>query len=518
MTGDMITYHVTQGTQEWLDLRTKFHTASEANSMMGCSSYMSRTQLLDQKKSGIVAESTSYEKKLFAIGHKTEDMARPLVQDLIDDDLFQLVASKDDLLASFDGITLMGDIGFEHKIWNEKLAESVRNGQVPESHVWQLEQQLYVSGAEKIIFVVSDGTSEKFAYCWYESNPVKRKQLLAGWEKFNLDLKTHIVGEQKLEGNSPEELMQLSIHVTGSVTDSNLDIFELNALETIDNINTELESDQDFADAEKDVKWCKSAETAITNAKESILAQTADISAILTVLDNMSDKARSKRLTLEKLVKSQKENIKKLAITEGINEILEHIQAQKYQVNIAYCLDTAIKNKKTLSSIKESIFLEVTRTKAAIDIAIDKIENGINYINDNSEGYEFLFSDKQQLAESYSDEFLADEVQKRIESYKQEIAKNLEAESQLNKSKAEAEAARLIEQAKRQKSKKAEHPSPTVISASAFNDMLYFDHNILAEHLGYEPLDEYSYNHAATMIQSMIKHLTGLHAEISKEA
>lgn len=197
----MITHRIKQGTQEWLDLRAQFNTASEASAMMGCCAYLTRTQLLDQKKSGITPEPTYYEKQLFALGHKAEDMARPILESIIDDDLFQLVASRDNLLASFDGITLMGDVGFEHKIWNEKLAECVRNNQVPESHVWQLEQQLYVSGAEKILFVVSDGTPEKMVHCWYESDPVKRKQLLSGWDKFNEDLKTHIVGQEKVQGD-----------------------------------------------------------------------------------------------------------------------------------------------------------------------------------------------------------------------------------------------------------------------------------------------------------------------------
>ena len=59
---NMITHRIQQGTQEWLDLRAQFHTASEANAMMGACSHTTRTQLLDQKKTGITPEPSHYEK------------------------------------------------------------------------------------------------------------------------------------------------------------------------------------------------------------------------------------------------------------------------------------------------------------------------------------------------------------------------------------------------------------------------------------------------------------------------
>jgi hypothetical protein len=47
---------------------------------------------------------------------------------------------------------------FEHKQWNEELAASVRAGIVPDEHLPQCQQVLLVTGAEELIFVVSDGT------------------------------------------------------------------------------------------------------------------------------------------------------------------------------------------------------------------------------------------------------------------------------------------------------------------------------------------------------------------------
>lgn len=526
--GTMITHRIKQGTQEWLDLRAQFHTASEANAMMGCCSHTSRTQLLDQKKSGITPEPSNYEKHLFALGHKLEDMARPIVESIIDDDLFQLVATKNNLLASFDGITLMGDIAFEHKMWNEKLAECVRNNQVPDTHVWQLEQQLYVSDAEKILFVISDGTTENMVHCWYESDPIKRKQLLAGWEKFNEDLKTHVVGQVKVEGKSIDQLMQLSIQVQGTVLASNLTVFTTNAIETIEAINTDLVTDQDFADAEKAVKWCKGSETALVDAKANVLSQSADINTILCALDEIGEKVRSKRLVLEKLVKNQKEQLKQNLILEAKNEILEYTQSREYQVSVTYGLELAIKGKKTLSSISDAIFLEVSRTKAAIDMLVEQIQSGIAYINEHAKGYDFLFNDKEKLAETYSGEYLVEAVKYRIDCFDQQqkekaAAQALEAENQVSE-KARIEAERLINQANKQKEKEkaakrkinTNDNDDSGITCDQLDAQLHFNHNQLATHLGHTVKDSYTNDEAAHMIKDMIEYLTNVHSEFSK--
>ncbi|MFT0547892.1 hypothetical protein ACMHYO_16375 [Allopusillimonas ginsengisoli] len=48
-----------------------------------------------------------------------------------------------------DGLTMLGDIVFEHKLWNEELAEQVRAGNLDPHYYWQLEQQLYVAEASR---------------------------------------------------------------------------------------------------------------------------------------------------------------------------------------------------------------------------------------------------------------------------------------------------------------------------------------------------------------------------------
>ena len=60
-----ITHNCQQGSAEWLQLRTKFFTASEASAMMGASKYQTRTALLRAKSTGIVEDVDAGKQRLF---------------------------------------------------------------------------------------------------------------------------------------------------------------------------------------------------------------------------------------------------------------------------------------------------------------------------------------------------------------------------------------------------------------------------------------------------------------------
>lgn len=258
-------YHnLAQGSQEWHALRASFFTASEAPAMMGASPKVSRTELLRMKATGSEREFSDWvQRNLFDKGHEYEALARPIVEDTIGDELFPTTGTKEidglSLLASFDGLTMLGDVVYEHKMWNESLAQSVRDNALSDEYKWQLDQQLLLSGAEKAIFVVSDGTTENMVYMEYQPDQKRFGQLIAGWKQFAEDLANYTPTEQKAEaiGRTPENLPALLIEMSGTVTSSNLAEFKTHALEVLGSINRNLKTDQDFADAEKTVKWCK---------------------------------------------------------------------------------------------------------------------------------------------------------------------------------------------------------------------------------------------------------------------
>lgn len=114
-------HNVAQGSAEWLALRAKFRTASEAPAMMGASKYQSRTDLLMAKKTGITPDVTPSQQFIFDKGHATEAMARPLAEALIGEELYPIVATEGNLLASMDGATTDSF----HSLCSNKVSPSI---------------------------------------------------------------------------------------------------------------------------------------------------------------------------------------------------------------------------------------------------------------------------------------------------------------------------------------------------------------------------------------------------------
>lgn len=184
--------NVQPNTQAWLDLRKNYDTASEASAALGVSKYTSRTSLMRQKATGTSEEVGSAKQMVFDRGHQAEELARPLAEEIIGEALYPITATLEvdgiKLLASLDGSTMDEECLWEHKLWSESLAADVRNESLPAHYTIQMDQQLLVSGAKKCLFMVSDGTKEKMAWCWYSTNPEKQATLIAGWKQFRADL------------------------------------------------------------------------------------------------------------------------------------------------------------------------------------------------------------------------------------------------------------------------------------------------------------------------------------------
>lgn len=238
----METVNLIQGSPEWLQFRKEHYPASEAPAMMGEAKYEPKTpENLALTRLGLrTFEVSDYQQKIFDDGHETEENARPLVEQLIGEPLANVTCRKDmqelalGLSASLDGINFGGDIIFEHKIWNKEIAEMIAKGQLSPYYTWQLEQQLFVSGAKKVIFVTSDSfkispedlearkdelamyssevhtaddgskfhyAANDFAWIQYTPQPGKVDELIAGWEKFE-----EVVSEVLVEDETWDEV------------------------------------------------------------------------------------------------------------------------------------------------------------------------------------------------------------------------------------------------------------------------------------------------------------------------
>lgn len=407
-------HNVVQGSAEWHALRAQHFTASEAPAMMGASKYQTRTDLLAIKKTGITPDVTHSQQFIFDKGHATEALARPLTEALIGEELYPIVATKGNLLASMDGATMLGETLFEHKLWNESVVAQVKAGDLAPHYYWQLEQQLLVSGAERVIFVCSDGTAENFVHMEYRPVAGRATQLIEGWKQFEADLASFEMADAPsiVVGKAPDELPALRIELTGMVTASNLKVFEDSALAVIDSVKTTLSTDQDFADAKKAVKWCSDVEEAVSVAKKQALSQTQSIDELFSSLDRISAHARETRLKVDKLVKAQellvKTNIKQkaeLALADhiaAINKTLGKVMLPPVVSDFA----GAMKNKRTIASLQDAVDTELARAKIDASQAAESIRLNLTSLAELAVDYAFLFSDVQQLVTKANDDLV----------------------------------------------------------------------------------------------------------------
>ena len=475
-------HNVVQGSPEWLALRLDHFTASEAPAMMGCSKYQTRTELLALKKTGIAPEIDAFTQKNFDRGHATEAMARPIIEEMIGEELYPVVGTDGELLASMDGMTMLGDVLFEHKLWNADLVKQVMIGELEPQYYWQLEQQLLVSGAEHVVFVCSDGTRENMVCMDYRAVPGRAETLLAGWKQFKQDLAEFTVPALKVveaSGKSPDSLPALRIEVTGMVTNSNLAAFKSHALSVIGSINRDLVTDQDFADAEQTVKWCKDVEDRLKAAKQHALSQTASIDELFRTLDDIGEEARVTRLDLDKLVKAMKENRRLEILNQAAAALQDHLTVVNKRLGKcaihSYRADFAgaMKGKRTIATLQDAADSELARAKIEINEKADAISYNLETYKENAAGFDFLFSDLQDIIGKQSEDFCS-LVRMRIADHKDAESKRLDAErariraeeqakaEREAKAKQDAETARLeAEQLEVERKAKAEQEAMT---------------------------------------------------------
>lgn len=433
--------NLVQGSPEWHAARATRMTASEAPAMMSATKKMSRNELLKAKSLGTEKEVSEYVQKfLFDKGHEMEASARPLVEEIVGEELFPTTGETEDgeYLASFDGMTMLGDILFEHKMWNEALAEAVRKGKLPAEYYWQLEHQLMVADeAEKVIFVVSDGTKDNFEYMWYTPVRGRRNKLIKGWEQFKADLAEFEPAPAKEEvvAEKPSELPTLMISVDGEVKSSNLATYKDTALAFVKSINTDLQTDQDFANAEELVKFCRKAEGELDTAKKHALAQTQSIDTLFNAIDELKEQLRGKRLQLDKLVKSRKDeirgDIKKVALeklqkhVDGLNEGLGDFQVPMPDVDFA----SVMKGKKTVDGLQGAVDDHLAQVKIELnDLHVQVMMNWQAYLKEVDSDLKFLFPDIKDLALKDNDSFSAI-VKQRLTEHELAEQKRKQAET-----------------------------------------------------------------------------------------
>lgn len=434
-------HNLTQGSAEWLAYRANHFNASDAPAMLGISPYKTRSELLRELSTGQTTDVDPATQRRFDDGHRFEALARPLAEKIIGEDLYPVTGSEGRLSASFDGLTMAEDTAFEHKTLNDGLRYTSwdeGNGQhLPAHYQAQMEQQLLVSGAERVLFMASKWQGDDLVeerHCWYASDPALRARIVSGWAQFEQDLQAYVAPEVIVPAKAAPQmaLPSVIINVNGAVKlVDNLDKFGAALTAYIEQINKKPETDQDFADLEATVKILKASEEALDAAEAGALAQTDSIDAMRKTVALYRDTARTNRLLVEKLVKAEKENRRNKLVSDASTALSDHLKGlnerlgKPYMPAIQADFQGVIKGLKSLDSMKDKLDTEVARCKIAANEAADRIQANLTTLRELAGEHTFLFADTAQLVLKGNDD-LTVLVKSRIAEHKAAEAKREE--------------------------------------------------------------------------------------------
>lgn len=434
-----------QGTPEWHAHRATLRNASDAPAMMGASPYVTRAELVRQYATGVQREIDEQTQRVFDRGHEVEPALRACAERLIGEDLYPVTGVSDDgyLGASFDGVTMDESIIFEAKQSNASKEAAVMDGSIPDADYWQIVQQFAVcETAERCYYFVGDG--ETGADMLIRRSDIARDipKLLAGWKQFDADVEAYRTNPPAAEapaatGARPNTLPSLHIAATGMVTESNLAAWREVAIGAIRSVSRDLQTDEDFADAEQAVKWCADVESRVDQAKAAILSQTASIDDALRQLDDVREEARRVRLDLDKLVKARKESIKGEIVTAGRDAVVQHYasinatlgaHAIGAPASLSADLAAAIKGLRTLSSLRNAVDTAVANMKIAASQRADQVRAAVAAFEAEVGAFGSLFPDRVTLCATKAPEDLRNLMAARIAEHQRQQQAKLDAE------------------------------------------------------------------------------------------
>ncbi len=474
-----------QGSPEWQAFRLTHHGASEAAAMLGLSKKTTRSELLRMKHTGTPKEFSDWvQVNILDYGHEVEAMARPIIEDLIGEDLYPVTCSNEDtggiLSASCDGLTMGYDTAFEHKQWATELAASVAAGVLPEEHMPQCQQIMLVTGAKRVIFTVSDGTPDNCVHVEVLPDPAWFVRIEAGWAQFDRDLADYVLPEAKpvIVADAVQALPAVAVQISGEIAvQSNFQVFEAALRHFLENrLIREPQTDKDFIDLDAQIKALKKAEDALNSAETMMLAQIQSVDEAKRQKDMLYKLTRDNRLMAEKLLESEKTRRRAEKVETARKAFVTHVaDLQREIAGVRMDVATpdfagAIKGLKTLESMQDKLDTALANGKIAADQQAADIRTKLGWLDVNATEHRALLADLQQLIVKPFDDFkLA--VTARIDAHKKAEAERIEADrariraEEEAKAKAEAEAKLRAEQQAAAPAVPLADPAPQVMTA-----------------------------------------------------
>ena len=231
-------------------------------------------------------------------------------------------------------------------------------------------------------------------------------------------------------------MSDLIIKLKGEITDTNFDEWKNDLLARLKNVNTELASDDDFANAESDVKIIKAGEVALKNAKASALEQADEIQKLFAAIDEVSSEARDARLALERQIKKRKAEIKDEIVESGLDAVKAYIEEQSTELQSVKnswldrsAFEEEIKGKRTTTSMQKAVTSLQVKIKNEIAQREESINANRSVLDKINDDYSAVFQDKESLL-LMDDESLQATIAERIEYFEAEKKKQIEAATQ----------------------------------------------------------------------------------------
>ena len=157
-------------------------------------------------------------------------------------------------------------------------------------------------------------------------------------------------------------IIPLQIEAKGEIITNNLPEFRELVREALGNINRDLVTDEQFGQAELDVKALKEAEDAVRTA--AVKAFDDQLKALVDGLNETAEEIRVPRLELEKIIAKRKEDVKSEIVEEFLGKF--DIDPNTARKHFLVGLQSNIKGKRTLESMRAACRIYQTTQQAMI--------------------------------------------------------------------------------------------------------------------------------------------------------
>ncbi len=229
----------------------------------------------------------------------------------------------------------------------------------------------------------------------------------------------------------------LSIEARGEIVSSNFPAFAEMVRARLGEINRDLQTDEDFDQADADAKAIAGAEIALKDAKAKALADAEQLYALFEGIDGLSAELAAARLDLAGQIKRRKEEIKSEIVEEFLSAF--DIDPKLARKHFLVGLQTQIKGKRTNESMRTACRVYQTTQQAMIGKCREVLASF-----EKAHGQDMIH-DQREL-ELEKPEGLEAELRRRFEAKRaREEAAKLKAEADAAKAEAAKAQAALAE-------------------------------------------------------------------------